>query len=133
MADSGPQNHAIADPDQEDKIVSAMHKFIFIANRMLKNNYTGFIQQPGDNFDPYGFGVARAHELSTTLQWLYESHPRGNEALIWETMNLMWSGAALAKRDWTNFFVDGVFPTQGTPPVKVLTSFEHGVNMAQGN
>ncbi|KAF8846651.1 hypothetical protein BDZ45DRAFT_786199 [Acephala macrosclerotiorum] len=128
----GIMNHAIADPAQEDKIVTAMHRFVVIASSMLKNNYTGFIQQSGDDFDPYGFGVARAHELSTTLQWLYETHPRGNQELIWETMNLVWSGTVLAKWDWTTFFVDGVFPTEGTPLVKVLSKFEHGVNMAQG-
>jgi len=109
-----------------------MYKFIVLANSMLKNNYTGFIQQPGDDFDPWGFGLSRAHELSTSLQWLYETHPNGNEALIWETMNLMWSGAIVAKRDWTTFFVDGVFPTEGTPAVEVVSSFEHGVNMAEG-
>jgi len=126
------QNHAIADTDQEEKIVTAMHRFVGIANSMLKNNYTGYIQQPGDNFDPFGFGVVRAHELSTTLQWLYDEHPQGNEALIWQTMDLMWSGAIVAKRDWSTFFVDGVFPTQGTPIAKAKVNFEHGVNMAQG-
>lgn len=128
----GMMNHAIADPDQEDKIITAMHRFVSIANSMLKNNYTGYIQQPGDNFDPYGFGVVRAHELSTSLQWLYDVHPRGNEMMIWETMDLMWAGAIVAKRDWSNFFVDGVFPTQGTPIAKAKINFEHGVNMAQG-
>jgi len=109
-----------------------MHKFVVLANSMLKANYTGFIQQPGDDFDPYGFGVSRAHELSTSLQWLYEAHPDGQEGVIWETMELMWSGAVVGGKDWTTFFVDGVFPKLGTPEQKVSGGFEHGVNMAQG-
>lgn len=98
----------------------------------LKNNYTGFIQQPGDNFDPWGFGTSRAHELSTTLQWLYENHPQGKEQIIWETMELMWSGAKASNKEWIGFFVDGVFPKVGTPYVTSTPSFMHGVNMAQG-
>jgi len=109
-----------------------MHKFVSLANSMLKDNYTGFIQQPGDDFDPWGFGVSRAHELSSSLQWLYEVHPDGQEAVIWETMELMWSGAVVGGKDWTTFFVEGVFPLLGTPPEKVIGGFEHGVNMAQG-
>jgi len=111
-----------------------MHKFVAIAHDMLVDNFTGFIQQPGDNFDPWGFGTARAHELSTTLQWLYEEHPDGQEDIIWETMNLMWAGAKVKNREWDQFFVDGVFPKTGTPeyPIPSLNSFMHGVNMAQG-
>jgi hypothetical protein len=35
-----------------------MHKFVTLANSMLKDNYTGYIQQPGDDFDTWGFGVS---------------------------------------------------------------------------
>ncbi|KAL3419815.1 duf1680 domain containing protein [Phlyctema vagabunda] len=127
----GMMNHAIADPQQTQKIVSSMHKFVVIAYNMLENNYTGFIQQPGDNFDPFLFGAARAHELSTTLQWLYTEHPNGQEELIWKTMNLMWSGAKVVGREWDEFFVDGVFPKKGTPEIGKVINFMHGVNMAQ--
>lgn len=126
----GMMNHAIADKEQGEKIVDSIFRFTRLVNTMLKANYTGFIQQPGDDFDPWGFGRARAHELSTTLQWLYEAYPGRDDALIWETMDLMWSGAIVAKLDWTTFFVKGVFPETAT--VKAKSSMEHGVNLAQG-
>jgi len=127
----GLMNHAIADPTKEKTIVDAMFKYTSLANSMLKANYTGFIQQPGDDFDPYGFGVSRAHEFSTTLQWLYETYPGRNDTLLWETMELMWSAAKLANRDWTDFFVNGVFPTTARSKGETY-SMMHGVNMAEG-
>ena len=127
------QNHAIADPIKEEQIVKAMHKFIIIANSMLRDNFTGYIPQPGDTFDKGSFGLARAHELSTTLQWLYEVHPDGQQDLIWETMNLMWSAAVIAEQDWAAFFIDGVFPKKGEKSEETdLPNFDHGVNLAQG-
>ena len=74
------QNHAIADTDQEEKIVTAMHRFVGIANSMLKNNYTGYIQQPGDNFDPFGFGVEASrdtHEHRRLCSGCMTSTPKG--------------------------------------------------------
>jgi hypothetical protein len=126
----GMMNHAIADVEQAPKIVDSMFRFARLANTMLKANYTGFIQGPGDDFDPWGFGLARAHELSTTLQWLYEAYPGRDDAILWETMDLMWFGATEVKRDWATFFVEGVFPQTSTP--KPTGNFEHGVNLAQG-
>lgn len=79
--------------------MTAMLRFVGLANEMLKNNYTGFIQQPGNDFDPFGFGTTRAHELSISLQWLLVEHPQGQEALIWETMELMWSWAIAVQKD----------------------------------
>lgn len=100
---------------------------------MLKNNFTGLIQQKSeeDDFDPYGFGLSRTHELPLALQWLYENHPRNNSEVIWETMDLMFAGGRQGGRDWTTFFVEGVFPTLGTPYIKT-SGFTHGVNLAEG-
>jgi hypothetical protein len=110
-----------------------MHKFTALAHKMLRNNFTGLLQDKGqgDNFDPYGFGVSRTHELPMALQWLYENHPRGQEGVIWETMELMFEGGRQGGRDWTTFFVKDVFPTVGTPNIKT-SGFTHGVNLAQG-
>ena len=110
-----------------------MHKFTLLAHSMLKDNFTGLIEQKSekDNFDPYGFGLSRTHELPLALQWLYENHPRNNSELIWETMDLMFAGGKLGGRDWTTFFVEGVFPTVGTPYIKT-SGFTHGVNLAEG-
>jgi len=109
-----------------------MVRFVGLVNEMLKNNYTGFIQQPGDDFDPYGFGTTRAHELSTSLQWLLAEYPQGQEALIWETMQLMWSGAVAAGKDWTTFFVEEAFPKVSLVQGDKTSSFMHGVNLAEG-
>lgn len=110
-----------------------MHTFTKLALSMLQSNYTGLLQDndEGDHFDPYGFGVSRTHELPLALQWLYENYPRSNEETIWKTMDLMFAGGRKGSRDWTTFFLEGVFPTVGTPNIKT-SGFTHGVNLAQG-
>lgn len=110
-----------------------MHKFVALTHSMLQNNFTGLLQQKSeaDNFDPYGFGVSRTHELPISLMWLYEHYPRNNSEMILETINLMFEGGKQGGRDWTMFFVDGVFPKQGTGTFKT-SGFTHGVNLAQG-
>lgn len=125
------QQYAEADPSETDRIVTAMHRFTALIHSMLQNNFTGLLQDvaEGDEFDPYGFGVSRTHELPLALQWLYENHPRGNQEVIWETMELMFAGGRKGDRDWTTFFVEGVFPV-GTP--NKTNGFTHGVNLAQG-
>ncbi|KAL4874995.1 hypothetical protein BJY04DRAFT_224504 [Aspergillus karnatakaensis] len=125
--------YAEAEPSETDRIVTAMHKFTSLAHSMLQNSFTGLLQDKdeGDNFDPFGFGVSRTHELPLALQWLYKNHPRGNEEVIWETMELMFAGGRKGSRDWTEFFVEGVFPTVGTPGFRT-SGFTHGVNLAQG-
>jgi hypothetical protein len=110
-----------------------MHKFVLLVHAMLKDNYTGLLEdrKKGDHFDPGGFGVSRSHELPVSLMWLYENHPRDIGDKIWETMELMFEGGQIGGQDWTKFFVEGVFPTRGTPDIKT-SGFTHGVNLAQG-
>ncbi|KAH9211322.1 hypothetical protein DL95DRAFT_437274 [Leptodontidium sp. 2 PMI_412] len=129
----GLTQYAEADPSQTKRIVDAMHKFVALTHSMLQNNFTGLLQQKSeaDNFDPYGFGVSRTHELPISLMWLYEHYPRNNSEMILETINLMFEGGKQGGRDWTMFFVDGVFPKQGTGTFKT-SGFTHGVNLAQG-
>lgn len=127
------QQYAEADPSETERIVTAMHKFTILAHSMLKDSFTGLIENKtlGDSFDPYGFGLARTHELPISLQWLYENYPRNNSEIIWETMELMFAGGVAGGKDWTTFFVEGVFPTLGTPYI-TTSSFTHGVNLAEG-
>lgn len=108
-----------------------MHKFVKLANGMLQNNFTGLLQdkEQKDNFDPFGFGVSRTHELPVSLMWLYENHPRDQGDVILETIDLMFEGGRKGNRDWTAFFVDGVFPKNDTFK---SSGFTHGVNLAQG-
>ncbi|EPE34274.1 Six-hairpin glycosidase [Glarea lozoyensis ATCC 20868] len=129
----GLTQYAEADPSQTTRIVDAMHKFVALTHSMLQNNFTGLIQQKSeaDNFDPYGFGLSRTHELPVSLMWLYEHYPRDNSQMILETIDLLFEGGKQGGRDWTTFFVEGVFPKQGTGTFKT-SGFTHGVNLAQG-
>ncbi|KIW04993.1 hypothetical protein, variant [Verruconis gallopava] len=129
----GLTQYAEADLSQTDRIVTAMHKFVRLAHTMLKANFTGVIEDKSqkDNFDPFGFGLSRTHELPTSLMWLLEKHPRDNSAVITETIDLMFEAGRKGNRDWTTFFVDGVFPKVGTPGFKT-SGFTHGVNLAEG-
>ncbi|KAI8176030.1 hypothetical protein K4K51_006973 [Colletotrichum sp. SAR 10_75] len=98
---------------------------------MLKNNYQGYIPQKDDVFDLQLFGVARAHELALTLQWLYDQPESSSDRHgIWEVMDMMWQGSRIMERDWTKFFGEA-FPK--TPSVRYKSlNFKHGVNVAQG-
>lgn len=129
----GLTQYAEANPSETDRVVDAMHRFVTLVHSMLQNNYTGLIENKtlGDDFDPYGFGLSRTHELPISLMWLYENYPRNNSQTIWETMELMFQGGKLGGRDWTTFFVNGVFPTLGTPNI-TTSGFTHGVNLAEG-
>lgn len=108
-----------------------MHRFTKVTHSMLKDNFTGLLQDESqeDNFDPFGFGVSRTHELPISLMWLYEKHPRDNAPLILETIDLMFEGGRVGGRDWTQFFVEGVFPKDTDFKAN---GFTHGVNLAQG-
>jgi hypothetical protein len=43
----------------------------------------------------------------------------------------MFAGGVAGGKDWTTFFIEGVFPTLGTPFIKT-SSFTRGFNLAQG-
>ncbi|RKL43126.1 hypothetical protein BFJ72_g4539 [Fusarium proliferatum] len=128
----GLTQYAEADPLERDRIVDSMHKFLKLTHSMLRSNFTGLIQDInlGDHFDPFGFGLSRTHELPISLMWLYENHPRDAGDMILETIELMFDGGRKGGRDWTEFFVEGVFPKGGTGTFKT-SGFTHGVNLAQ--
>ncbi|KAG4260862.1 hypothetical protein FPRO03_02685 [Fusarium proliferatum] len=111
----GLTQYAEADPSERDRIV----------DRLIQD-----INQ-GDHFDPFGFGLSRTHELPISLMWLYENHPRDAGDMILETIELMFDGGRKGGRDWTEFFVEGVFTKGGTGTFKT-SGFTHGVNLAQG-
>ncbi|PIG81121.1 hypothetical protein AARAC_009528 [Aspergillus arachidicola] len=126
----GMAAHAQAEPERRDEIINSMLRFTRLAHIMIQNNYQGYLSHEGDRFDPLKFGLARAHELSTTLQWLYENVAEENRSVIWDTMDLMWTGAEIGGRDWSKFFVTGEFPTSAS--IKPQPNFQHGINVAQG-
>ncbi|KAF9874774.1 duf1680 domain containing protein [Colletotrichum karsti] len=127
----GLTNHAIADSSRRAMILDAVFRFVRLVHSMLKNNYQGYIPQEGDVFDLQLFGVARAHELALTLQWLYgQTDDTNDRHIIWEVMDMMWEGSRIMERDWTKFFGED-FPKEPSVRHKSL-NFKHGVNVAQG-
>ncbi|KAI5306846.1 hypothetical protein KEM56_006825 [Ascosphaera pollenicola] len=126
----GLRAHAEAEPSRKEEIVSAMMRFTRLAHGMLKDDYRGYKAHEGDLYDTGKFVLARPHELSLSLQWLYNEVPSADKAIIWETMNQLWKGSEIYGRDWSKFFVDGVFPKE--PSVLPSPNFQHGVNVAQG-
>lgn len=125
------QQYAEADPTEADRIVAAMHRFVKLAHPMLKNNFEGMIQNLDDDFDRFKIGLMRTHEISQSLQWLYENHPDGNEDVIWEAIHLMFECGRTWKGDWTEFLTEDAFPKGRVVPSKVSTP-THGVNLAEG-
>ncbi len=110
-----------------------MRRFVVLVNSMLKNNYTGLVQDKtkSDNFDPYGFGLSRDARVAHLAHVALRNHPRCEGQLILETIDLMFEGGRVGGRDWTKFFVEGAFPKLGTPSI-TTSGFTHGVNLAQG-
>ena len=92
-------------PDLTDKVISALYKFVALANTMLKNNGEGV----------EAWTATRWEDFVITLQWygtwwyllilvneirdrLYDNHPNGNEDLLLETMKLLkWTGVPWEK------------------------------------
>ncbi|KAE9385764.1 hypothetical protein BT96DRAFT_1026488, partial [Gymnopus androsaceus JB14] len=107
-------------PELTDRVVTAFHKFVKLANKMLRN---------GEGVDKWA--ATRWEDFVIVLQWLHDFHPRGEEELLVDTMKrLKWSGVP-----WERVFSEEFFPTG---PVENLTNpfgmelSWHGVNMAEG-
>ncbi|KAJ7577524.1 hypothetical protein C8J56DRAFT_970986 [Mycena floridula] len=109
-----------ANPSLTDSVVTAMHKFVALANTMLIN---------GQGVEDWT--ATRWEDFVMTLQWLYDNHPNGNEALLIDTMErLKWTGVP-----WEKVFSAQYFPTtavENTPNPFNLPLTWHGVNMAEG-
>ncbi|KAF9060290.1 hypothetical protein BDP27DRAFT_1339847 [Rhodocollybia butyracea] len=107
-------------PKLTERVVSALHKFVKLANEMLRRN---------EGVDDWA--ATRWEDFVIVLQWLHDFHPRGEEELLVDTMKrLKWSGVP-----WEKVFSEEYFPTG---PVENLTNpfgmelSWHGVNMAEG-
>ncbi|KAF9055188.1 hypothetical protein BDZ89DRAFT_1152980 [Hymenopellis radicata] len=108
------------DPSLTDRVVQAMHKFVPLANQMIR--------------DGQGLEIwtnTRWEDFVMTLQWLYDYHPNGNEDLLMDTMiRLKWSGVP-----WEEVFKKENFPTGPVENLENPTGYVlswHGVNMAEG-
>ncbi|PIL25174.1 hypothetical protein GSI_13063 [Ganoderma sinense ZZ0214-1] len=102
-----------------DRVVTAFHKFVALANTMLHN---------GEGLEDWT--RTRWEDFVIVLQWLYDFHPEGNEDLLIDTMKqLKYTGDP-----WEDVFNETYFPKTAVEdlrnPFPVLTW--HGVNMAEG-
>ncbi|KAI0339422.1 hypothetical protein BDW22DRAFT_1456156 [Trametopsis cervina] len=108
-----------ADPSLADRVVSALHKFVVLANQMLHN---------GEGLEDWT--KTRWEDFVMTLQWLYDFHTNGQEDLLVDTMKML----KYTGDPWEQVFSEKYFPTTAVEhlenPFPVLTW--HGVNMAEG-
>ncbi|KAF9011853.1 hypothetical protein BDQ17DRAFT_792870 [Cyathus striatus] len=108
------------DPSLTDRVVTALHTFVELANTMLK---------AGQGVEAWT--ATRWEDFVMALQWLYDFHPNGKEDLLIDTMKrLKWSGVP-----WEKVFSEEYFPTtavENTPNPFGLPLTWHGVNMAEG-
>lgn len=101
-------------------------------NSMLANNYTGYIDMPGAQFDS-SWGRARSHDMMISLQWLLENYPANNTQKLLETMRYLNDKTY----DWAYWWQDGVFIKDNLDSVSsnytnAMYAYEHGVNVGQG-
>ncbi|KAJ7743834.1 hypothetical protein B0H16DRAFT_1560781 [Mycena metata] len=106
-----------------NEVVTALYKFVNLANTMLKSNNTGVEE----------WTATRWEDFVITLQWLYDNHPNGtaSQALLIDTMErLKWTGVP-----WEKVFTPQFFPTTAVDHLQNpfnLPLTWHGVNMAEG-
>lgn len=103
--------------------IPAMHDFVALMDAILLDGRTVW--------DPWG--RARYGDINIVLQWLYEHHPYGNEALLLETMQ-RWRERGL---DWAGYYTKTNYFFQDLDLVDVDLSnacfpYLHAVNVAQG-
>ncbi|KAJ7270086.1 hypothetical protein B0H12DRAFT_824168 [Mycena haematopus] len=106
-------------PEVTDRVVAAFHRFVPLANAMLK---------AGNGTDEWA--ATRWEDFVYTLQWLYDNHPNGQEDLLIETMHL----SKLSGIPWELVFSEEFFPKVEVE--KLENPFPelswHGVNVAEG-
>jgi hypothetical protein len=115
--------YAEADSTQSERILNAMHSFLSLTNTIWSTNQQG-TPDMGFQFD---YQYVRWEELIYSLQWLYDTDPRGMETELLETMQLVRNQGFSWKNDW---FIDGIFPQQAVP-LSQLSMQTHGVNTAE--
>ncbi|KAF7289348.1 hypothetical protein MIND_01396900 [Mycena indigotica] len=106
-------------PELTSRVVDALHRFVPLANKMLK---------AGVGTEEWA--QTRWEDFVVTLQWLYDNHPNGQEELLLDTMQeSKWSGIP-----WELVFSEKFFPK--IEAEKLENPFPelswHGVNIAEG-
>ncbi|KAG9086116.1 hypothetical protein FRC06_003268, partial [Ceratobasidium sp. 370] len=108
--------HVEADPSFRDRFVAAFHKFVPLSNTMLRN---------GQGYNDWTDGT-RWQDYAMALQWLYDYHPNGQEALLIDTMQRIKN----VSTDWRDVMSEAKFPTTSVPAYARI--YWHGVNLAEG-
>ncbi|KAJ7032795.1 hypothetical protein C8F04DRAFT_1106569 [Mycena alexandri] len=106
-------------PEVTADVVAALHKFVPLANAMLK---------AGNGTEQWA--ATRWEDFVYVLQWLYDNHPNGQEALLIDTMHQ----SKLSGIPWELVFSEEFFPKLEAE--KLENPFPelswHGVNIAEG-
>ncbi|KAF8172706.1 hypothetical protein BJ912DRAFT_99531 [Pholiota molesta] len=107
------------DPTLTTSVVTALHKFVALANSMI---------HAGQGLEEWT--ETRWEDFVITLQWLYDYYPEGNEDLLIDTMKqLRYTGTP-----WELVFNATYFPTgpvENLPNPLNLPLAWHGVNVAE--
>lgn len=118
-----------ADSSYKPTILPALHDFVALQNKMLKNDYEGYLERPGDalSSEDHGWGRVRVADMMITLQWLYEHDPAGQEVILMENLDYLRKGQI----DWADWYKEGVYIKEdfSTIPEEKLTPifpYAHG-------
>ncbi len=127
---------AQTDPNYTDRVVTAMQRFAILTNKMLADNYTGFLYHEGDLYSKGAteWGLSRAQDLMVPFQWLYEFHPGNHSKEILENMQYLYE----AGLNWDYWYRPDVFPRGEVDQLNRTFydhqpwEYQHGVNIGEG-
>lgn len=116
------------DMQTQTSVLDGLHRYVNLMHDMLADNYTGYISGP----DPQ-WGLARAHDMMISLQWLVEHDPRNDTDILFESMQYLLDKAY----DWSQWYTSenyifGDLDYTDQTYVQDNYDFEHGVNVGQG-
>lgn len=117
---------AEADKSWEKTIVDSLQRFMTLANKMLHNDSQGFTRCSGDV--DCSWGEVRIHDMIIVIQWLLEKYPSGNDALLWDNMDMFYDQT---KYKWDTWYDPASFPEVVNPDT-TDKPWIHGVNVGQG-
>lgn len=129
-----------ADPEFEEQVVPALHRYVDCMRDMLRDDSRGYVYHKGDEISENNTitGRIRAQETMLPLQWLYEHRPMGNEVALLDVMNRLFKGAWEYKSFYSrarNFDYNirkmNRMTRREMEAIAPLDYF-HGVNFAQG-